>query len=82
MEGIDVVFHTACTAYEGLSVFSPHLVVQNTTQITATLLSAAIRQKVDRFVYCSSMARYGTQKIVPFTEDMICAARFTNQVSC
>jgi len=68
----DVVYHTACTAYEGFSVFSPHMVTQNTYQITSTLLSAAIQNKVKRFVYCSSMARYGTQDRVPFTEDMIC----------
>jgi UDP-glucose 4-epimerase len=72
LEGVDVVYHTACTAYEGLSVFSPHLVFQNTSQITATLLSAAIQQNVGRFVHCSSMARYGTQDVVPFTEDMVC----------
>lgn len=71
MKGVDIVYHTACTAYEGLSVFSPELVCQNTYQITASLLSAAITQKVKRFVYCSSMARYGKQEIVPFTEDML-----------
>lgn len=70
--GCAVVYHTACTAYEGLSVFSPHLVSQNTYQITATLLSAAIQNKVKRFVHCSSMARYGTQERLPFTEDMAC----------
>ncbi|MDR0603721.1 MAG: NAD-dependent epimerase/dehydratase family protein [Bacteroidales bacterium] len=71
LKGVDIVYHTACTAYEGLSVFSPHLVCQNTFQITATVASAAISQKVKRFVNCSSMARYGTQERVPFTEDMI-----------
>jgi len=70
LKGADIVYHCACTAYEGLSVFSPHLVCQNTTQITTTLISAAIHNKVKRFVYCSSMARYGTQPTVPFTEDM------------
>ncbi|MBT4446748.1 NAD-dependent epimerase/dehydratase family protein [archaeon] len=70
MKGCDIVYHTACTAYEGLSVFSPHLVCQNTSQISATLITAAITNKVKRFVYCSSMARYGTQDVVPFTEDM------------
>lgn len=59
MEGVDVVYHCACTAYEGLSVFSPSLIVENTVGITATMLSAAISNKVKRFVYCSSMARYG-----------------------
>lgn len=71
MQGVDVVYHTACTAYEGLSVFSPNLVCQNTYQITAAVASAAVSQKVKRFVYCSSMARYGTQERVPFTEDMV-----------
>lgn len=71
MQGVDIVYHTACTAYEGLSVFSPNLICQNTYQITASLASAAVSQGVRRFVYCSSMARYGTQEIVPFTEDMI-----------
>lgn len=72
MRGCDVVFHTACTAYEGLSVFSPHLVTQNTFQITSTLLSAAIQNQVKRFVFCSSMARYGEQDTLPFTEEMVC----------
>src|SRR3989338_8217745 len=29
MRGVDVVYHTAAYAYEGLSVFSPHLVTEN-----------------------------------------------------
>jgi UDP-glucose 4-epimerase len=70
LKDVDIVYHTACTAYEGLSVFSPHLVCQNTFQITATVASAAVAQGVKRFVHCSSMARYGTQDKVPFTEDM------------
>lgn len=72
MRGCDVVYHTACTAYEGLSVFSPHLVTQNTFQITSTLLSAALQNGVQRFVFCSSMARYGEQETLPFTEEMVC----------
>ena len=69
-KGIDVVYHCACTAYEGLSVFSPHLITQNTFGITMSVLSASIANHVKRFIYCSSMARYGTQERVPFTEDM------------
>ncbi len=71
LQGADIIYHTACTAYEGLSVFSPHLVCQNTFQITATVASAAASVGVKRFVNCSSMARYGKQDRVPFTEDMI-----------
>ena len=69
--GVDLVVHTACTAYEGLSVFSPNLVVQNTMQITAATLSASISAGVKKFIYMSSMARYGTQEIVPFTENLV-----------
>ena len=72
MMGYDLVYHTACTAYEGLSVFSPSLVCQNTFQISVNTFVAAIQAGVGRFVHCSSMARYGTQDIVPFTEDMVC----------
>jgi UDP-glucose 4-epimerase len=69
--GSDVVIHTACTAYEGLSVFSPHLVTQNTMQISSTVFAACAHNKVKRVINCSSMARYGFQERVPFTEDMI-----------
>lgn len=72
LEGIDIVYHTACTAYEGLSVFSPKLVAENTYLNTVSIASAAIKNRVKRFVHCSSMARYGTQEVVPFTEDMVC----------
>lgn len=72
LKGVDIVYHTACTAYEGLSVFSPKLVAENTYLNTVSMASAAISNNVKRFVTCSSMARYGTQEIVPFTEDMIC----------
>lgn len=68
LEGVDLVIHAACTPYEGLSVFSPALVVSNTTQATTELLSQAIRAKVKKFIYLSSMARYGTIP-TPYTED-------------
>lgn len=71
MEGVELVYHTACTPYEGLSVFSPSLVVHNTTQISVNVMTSAIRCGVKRVVHCSSMARYGEQR-PPFTEDMIC----------
>lgn len=68
--GQDVVIHTACSAYEGLSVFSPHLVTHNTSQISVTVFSACAENSVQRVVNCSSMARYGVQSVTPFTEDM------------
>lgn len=66
----DVVYHAAALAYEGLSVFSPYVVSKNVFENTVSLLTASIANKVKRFVFCSSMARYGTNQ-VPFTEDMV-----------
>lgn len=67
MRGVDCVFHCAATAYEGLSVFSPHLVTRNIVDASASVFSAAIAAKVGRVVFCSSMARYG-DGIPPFHE--------------
>ncbi len=72
MKGCDLVVHAACTAYEGLSVFSPALITKNTYQISVNLMSAAIRNQVKRFVHCSSMARYGSLGLEKYTEDMVC----------
>lgn len=72
MQGCEIVYHAACTAYEGLSVFSPSYVTQNTFQNTITTISCALQNGVRRFVYCSSMARYGKQEKSPFEEEMIC----------
>lgn len=65
----EIVYHLACTAYEGFSVFSPMLCTQNTFQNTIGILTASINNNVKRFIYASSMARYGNQT-PPFTEDM------------
>jgi UDP-glucose 4-epimerase len=69
-QGADLVIHTACTAYEGLSVFSPSLIVANTVQSTTNALTASIQANVKKFVYLSSMARYGDRDGQLFTEDM------------
>ena len=65
----DIVYHCAATAHEGLSVFSPHIITNNIFQASVSVITAAIKNKVKRFIYCSSMARYGSQK-PPFTEEM------------
>ena len=69
MKNIDIVYHCAATAHEGLSVFSPVQISKNNYMATVTVVSAAINNKVKRIIYCSSMARYGDQP-TPFTEDM------------
>jgi len=63
----DIVYHAAATPHEGLSVFSPYLITKSIFQASVSTISAAIQNKVKRFVYCSSMARYGNQEF-PFKE--------------
>jgi len=70
LQGCDVVYHCAAAAYEGLSVFSPYYVTKNIVQASVSVITASIANHVRRFIFCSSMARYGTQEKTPFTEDM------------
>ncbi len=69
LAGSDLLYHCACAAYEGLSVFSPSYVYKNTVQATVEVATAAAAAGVPRFAYCSSMARYGNLQ-APFREDM------------
>jgi len=69
MKEVEIVYHCAATAHEGLSVFSPYEITKNNYLASVSIFSAAINAKVKRIIYCSSMARYGSQK-TPFTEDM------------
>jgi len=69
LKGYDIVYHCAATAHEGLSVFSPNFITKNIYQASISVITASIVNKVKKFVFCSSMARYGNQKN-PFTEDM------------
>lgn len=69
MFGCEIVYHTAALAYEGLSVFSPTLVTNNIVTGTTSVATAGIRNRIKRFINCSSMARYGVNE-VPFRETM------------
>jgi len=69
MKNIDVVYHCAATAHEGLSVFSPYEITRNNYLASVSIFSSAINEKVKRIIFCSSMARYGDQQ-TPFTEEM------------
>jgi UDP-glucose 4-epimerase len=70
MKNVDVVCHTAAYAHEGLSNISPTLITSNNVTGSVSVFTAAIRNKVKRIVYCSSMARYGKAKI-PYHENSI-----------
>lgn len=69
MRGCNVVYHCAATAHEGLSVFSPAFITQNIVGASVSVFSAAVSNRVDRIVFCSSMARYGAIT-PPFLEFM------------
>ena len=69
MNKVDVVYHCAATAHEGLSVFSPFEITKNNYLASVSVFTAAVQNKVKRIIFCSSMARYGDQQ-TPFTEDM------------
>jgi UDP-glucose 4-epimerase len=69
MSNVDIVYHCAATAHEGLSVFSPYEITKNNYLASVSIFSAAISHKVKRIIFCSSMARYGEQS-APFLETM------------
>ena len=69
MKKVDVVYHCAATAHEGLSVFSPIEITKNNYLASITIITSAIKHEVKRIIYCSSMARYGQGK-TPFHEEM------------
>ena len=69
MNNVDVVYHCAATAHEGLSVFSPYEITKNNYLASVSVFTAAVSHKVKRIIFCSSMARYGSQQ-TPFTENM------------
>ena len=53
MEGIDVVYHCAATAHEGLSVFSPYEITKNNYLASISIFTAAVNEKVKRIIFCS-----------------------------
>ena len=67
MKEVNIVYHCAATAHEGLSVFSPYEITKNNYLASVSIFSAAVNNKVKRIIFCSSMARYGDQS-TPFLE--------------
>ena len=68
MRGVDILCHAAAFAHEGLSNVSPKLVSENNVVGSVSTFTAAIKNKVKRIVFCSSMARYGNAP-TPYVED-------------
>jgi UDP-glucose 4-epimerase len=65
----DYVFHLAAYAAEGLSHFIKRFNYENNLIGSINLINASVNHAVKCFVFTSSVAVYGTQKL-PMTEDM------------
>ena len=64
---INVIFHFAAYAAEGLSPFIRKFNYNNNLIVTTNLINMAIKYNINRFVFTSSMAVYG-DKTPPFDE--------------
>jgi len=68
MKNIDVVYHIAAYAAEGLSHFIKNFNYNNNLVGSVNLINAAINENVEKFLFTSSMAVYGTNQ-TPFKEE-------------
>ena len=46
MKGVQVVYHCAATAHEGLSVFSPYEITKNNYLASISIFTAAVDEKL------------------------------------
>ncbi len=66
----DVVMHFAAHCYVGESVRQPLRYYHNNVAATNTLLACMVSAGVQRFVFSSSCAVYGTPEALPMVEDL------------
>ena len=69
-EDIDIVYHFAAYAAEGLSPFIRNYNYKNNLLASANLITCSIKHDIKRFVFASSMSVYGNTYEPPFDEDM------------
>ena len=65
---IDACIHFAAFAYVGESVLAPAKYFENNTLKTISLLNALLECGVNRFVFSSTCATYGTPRHIPIDE--------------
>ena len=68
---IDIVYHMAAYAAEGLSPFIRRFNYESNLIASVNLINESIRHEIKRFVFTSSMAVYGDNQSPPFSEDLI-----------
>ncbi len=69
VKGKDIIYHIAAYAAEGLSHFIRNYNYNNNLIGSVNLINSAVKNNVDKFLFTSSMAVYGSGK-PPFNEDM------------
>lgn len=69
-ENIEIVYHFAAYAAEGLSPFIRKYNYENNLIASTNLITCSIQYEVSRFVFASSMSVYGNKHTPPFSENM------------
>ena len=70
-ESIEIVYHFAAYAAEGLSPFIRKFNYENNVIASANLITCSIEFSIKRFIFASSMAVYGDKYEPPFHEDLL-----------
>ena len=70
-EDIEIVYHFAAYAAEGLSPFIRKFNYENNIIASSNLITCSIEYSIKRFVFASSMAVYGNKYEPPFHEDLL-----------
>lgn len=68
---VEIIYHFAAYAAEGLSPFIRKFNYENNLISSTNLINAAIKYNTKRFVFTSSMAVYGDINKAPFSENLI-----------
>lgn len=67
---IEIVYHFAAYAAEGLSPFIRKYNYENNLIASANLITCSIKHNIKRFIFASSMSVYGNKYKPPFHEDL------------
>ena len=70
-KNVDIIFHCCCAPCEGFSNVSPCFIGRSILDTTLAVASAAGNNDVKLIYNFTSMARYGNNPNLPFTEDML-----------
>jgi UDP-glucose-4-epimerase GalE len=68
LQRVDAVMHFAAHAYVGESVLEPRKYFQNNFVAAFSLLNSVLDCKVQKFIFSSTCATYGTPEKMPITE--------------